>query len=69
VSTLGLRTSAFPRWVAFLGYAAAVVLMVAAGEHKWTQMVFPIWVLLLSVVLLLTRPEAPPEASPAPGRG
>jgi hypothetical protein len=56
VSTLGLRTSAMPRWVSFLGYAVALVLLVAAGEHKWTQLVFPAWVLLLSVVILVTRP-------------
>ncbi len=56
VSTLGLRTSAIPRWVSFLGYAVALVLLVAAGEHKWTQLVFPGWVLLLSVVILVTRP-------------
>ena len=56
VSTLGLRTSAFPRWVSLLGYATSLVLMVAAGEHKWTQLVFPSWVLLLSVVILVTRP-------------
>jgi hypothetical protein len=56
VSTLGLRTSAIPRWVSFLGYAVALVLLVAAGEHKWTQLVFPAWVLLLSVVILVTRP-------------
>lgn len=56
VSTVGLRTSAFPRWVAILGYLVAVVLLVAAGEHRWTQLAFPAWVLLVSVVILLTRP-------------
>jgi hypothetical protein len=56
VSTLGLRTAAFPRWVSYAGYAGALVLMVAAGEHKWTQLVFPVWVLVLSVVILVTRP-------------
>ena len=56
VSTVGLRTSAFPRWVSYLGYAVALLLLIAAGEHKWTQLVFPLWVLLLSVVILLTRP-------------
>ena len=57
VSTLGLRTGAFPRWVSFLGYAAALVLLVASGEHKWAQVVFPCWVLVLSFVILLTRPS------------
>ena len=57
VSTLGLRVAAFPRWVAFAGYAAAIVLLVAAGEHNWTQLVFPVWVLVLSVVILVTKPQ------------
>ncbi len=56
VSTVGLRTSAFPRWVAILGYLVAVTLLVAAGDHKWIQLVFPAWVLLVSVVILVTRP-------------
>jgi hypothetical protein len=56
VSTVGLRTSAFPRWISYLGYVVALVLLLAAGEHKWTQLVFPAWVLLLSVVILLTGP-------------
>ncbi|HEU5113438.1 MAG TPA: hypothetical protein VFU96_08975 [Acidimicrobiia bacterium] len=56
VSTLGLRTSAMPRWVSFIGYAVALVLLVAAGEHRWIQLVFPTWVLLVSIVILFTRP-------------
>jgi hypothetical protein len=61
VSTLGLRTSAMPRWVSFLGYAVALVLLVAAGEHNWTQLVFPTWVLVVSVAILFTRPPARPS--------
>ena len=56
VSTVGLRTSAFPRWVAILGYLVAVTLLVVAGDHKWIQLVFPAWVLLVSVVILVTHP-------------
>ena len=62
VSTLGLRTGALPRWVSFIGYAVALALLVAAGEHKWTQLVFPAWVLLVSVVILFTRPQAHPPS-------
>ena len=64
VSTLGLRTGALPRWVSFLGYAVALALLVAAGEHKWTQLVFPAWVLLVSVVILFTRPVSRPAIQP-----
>jgi hypothetical protein len=57
VSTVGLRASRLPRWVSYLGYLAALTLLVAAGEHKWTQLVFPVWVLLVSVVILFVRPS------------
>ena len=59
VSTAGLRTAAFPRWMAYFGFLVALVLLVAAGEHKWTQMAFPVWVLILSIVILFTRPDRP----------
>jgi hypothetical protein len=59
VSTLGLRTSAIPRWVCLLGYLVAVVLLLGSGERTWTPFLFPAWVLLLSVVILFTRPEVP----------
>jgi hypothetical protein len=56
VSTVGLRTSTLPRWVFYVGYLVALVLLVASGERQWTPLLFPAWVLLLSVVLLFTRP-------------
>jgi len=58
VSTVGLRTSAMPRWVSYLGYLVALILLVAAAEHRWFQLLFPAWVLLVSVVILLTRPPS-----------
>lgn len=59
VSTVGLRTSALPRWVSFLGYLMALVLLVAAAEQQWTQLVFPSWVLLVSLVILFVRQPRP----------
>ena len=59
VSTVGLRTSGLPRWVSFLGYLVALTLLLAAGEHKWFQLLFPTWVLLVSVVILFTHPHRP----------
>jgi hypothetical protein len=57
VSTVGMRTGALPRWVAYSGYVVALGLMVAAGEHKWVQLIFPAWVLMVSVVILATSPS------------
>ena len=56
VSTVGRRTSGLPRWVSYLGYLVALVLLVAAANQQWTQLVFPAWVLLVSVVILVVRP-------------
>ena len=53
VSTVGLRTAGLPRWVSYLGYAIALVLLIAAAQQRWTQLVFPAWVLLVSVVILV----------------
>jgi hypothetical protein len=69
VSTVGMRTAGLPRWVSLLGYLIALVLLVAAADWRWTQLVFPSWVLLVSVVILFVRPpnrtrtvEVGPEA-------
>jgi hypothetical protein len=59
VSTVGLRTSALPRWVSYLGYLMALVLLLAAAEQRWTQLVFPSWVLLVSLAILFVRQPSP----------
>ncbi len=56
VSTVGLRTGALPRWVSVVGYLVAVVLLVTADVQKWVQLLFPAWVLLVSVAILVTPP-------------
>ncbi|MGA2411752.1 MAG: hypothetical protein ABSG46_15375 [Candidatus Binataceae bacterium] len=53
--TIGLRTAIFPRWVAFSGYACAVVLLVVIANWKWITLVFPIWMLLVSTQILLAE--------------
>ena len=58
VSTVVLRAAAMPRWVSYIGYLVALTLLVAAAEQKWTQLLFPAWVLLVSVVILFTRPPS-----------
>ena len=58
--TLAIRIGMFPRWMAFLGYALALLLLVSIGRFSWTQLVFPMWVLVISVYVLLAnlRPKA-----------
>ena len=64
VSTAGLRASALPRWVTFVGYLVALGLLLGSADQRWMQLLFPAWVLLVSAVILLTstaergRPDA-----------
>src|SRR5581483_4924528 len=53
--TIGLRTAFLPRWVALLGYACALVLLLAMTSWPWIGMLFPLWVLLVSTVVLATE--------------
>ena len=52
-TTLTRRRGVLPRWVAVLSYLAAAFLLVNTTFHPATLLVFPGWVLLFSVVLLV----------------
>jgi len=54
--TLSIRTGIFPRWVAFLGYALALMLLLSIGYFNWILLVLPLWVLLVSCYILLAKP-------------
>jgi len=58
-STILLRTSIVPRWIAFLGYASGALLLLSIGIIRWIPLVFPIWVLLISVAILFENPTNP----------
>jgi hypothetical protein len=53
--TIGLRTTIFPRWLAISGYGCAVLLLVVIADWRWITLVFPIWMLLLSVQILVAE--------------
>jgi hypothetical protein len=50
--TLSLRTSIFPRWMAFLGVALALFLLLSMSFVPWSALVFPLWILLISIHIL-----------------
>jgi hypothetical protein len=52
-STISLRTRIFPRWMAMLGYVLALVLLLSLGKMEWFLLVFPVWVFLISVYILI----------------
>jgi len=50
--TLSIRTGIFPRWMAFFGYALALLLLLSTGYFYWVPLVFPLWVLVVSCYIL-----------------
>ncbi len=63
-STLSLRTGIVPRWMAFLGLVLALLLLFSLGFFYWAPLVFPLWVLLISVHILLANLKRPQAANP-----
>jgi len=56
-STILLRTAIVPRWIAFLGYALGAMLLLTVETLVWVPVVFPVWILVLSVAILLEKPS------------
>jgi len=52
-STISLRTGIVPRWMAFLGFALALMLVLSVGTIPWMLLVFPLWVLSISIYILI----------------
>ena len=60
-STIALFTHLTPRWLAIGGYAVAIGLLIGSYYLDWSLMVFPLWVMSVSVSILLEK-----EAGPGP---
>ncbi|HRI56417.1 MAG TPA: hypothetical protein PK170_04895, partial [Anaerolineae bacterium] len=58
-----LRTGIIPRWMAFLGLALALLLLFSLGLFYWAPLVFPLWILLISVHILLANLRRPQGAN------
>jgi hypothetical protein len=52
-STLVRQTEFVPRWLSYVGFVGAAFLLVGAGNFYWTILIFPTWVLALSIALLV----------------
>ena len=57
--TLSLRTGIIPRWMALLGLVLALFLLFSLGFFYWAPLVFPLWILLISVHILLANLSRP----------
>ena len=52
LGTIWVRTHTMPRWLVFLTYGLALVLLVSIGYSLWVTLIFPGWVLIISIYIL-----------------
>jgi hypothetical protein len=52
-TTILHRVGLAPRWLVVTGYATGVVLLVTVSFAPWVELLFPVWVLVLSVYVLV----------------
>ena len=53
-ATITLRTKVVPRWIGIAGFAVAAVMLVSVGLTPWVDLLFPTWILLLSIDIMRT---------------
>ncbi len=52
-ATLAMRTQVLPGWITLPGYALAALLLLSSRFADWLPLVFPLWVLALSLRILI----------------
>jgi hypothetical protein len=58
LGTIWVRTGVMPRWLAWVTYVLAAVLLISVGFTPWVILVFPAWVLAISVAILVLNRRA-----------
>ena len=53
LGTIWVRTQVMPRWLALVTYALAAVLLIGIGFTPWVTLLFPAWVFVISVYILI----------------
>jgi hypothetical protein len=61
-STVVIYTTIAPRWIAYVGYVLALVLLIGSYYFSWSFAVLPVWVLLVSVYILFDNLGRQPAA-------
>jgi hypothetical protein len=61
-STLAIRIGFIARWIALLGYAFALFLLLSGRYIEWILMLFPLRVLLISLYILIDNLHRPSQA-------
>ena len=63
LGTIWLRTGLMPRWLSFITYLFALILILSTSLNIWMVLVFPTWVFIISIYILILNMR-----SGAPGK-
>jgi hypothetical protein len=53
LATVWLKTGLMPRWLVIVTYVLAVGILLASDISMWMTLAFPVWVLIVSMLLLV----------------
>jgi hypothetical protein len=62
--TIARRTKIVSGWLVPAGLVTALILAVAVGFTDWVELLFPAWILALSVDILVATRRSPPAGAP-----
>jgi hypothetical protein len=62
--TIARRTQILSRWLSAAGLVTALVLLVGVGISPWVELLFPAWILALSIDILARPAELPRPPEP-----
>lgn len=55
LAAVWFRTRVVPRWLTFITFALAVILLVVLSYSLWVTLIFPTWTLLVSLYILVVN--------------
>jgi hypothetical protein len=61
--TIARRTRIISTWLSAAGLISALVLLIGSGISPWVELLFPAWILALSIEVLAAGPQTPTPAS------
>ena len=59
LATIWIRTGLAPRWLVWVTYALALILLLVVNFSLWVTLIYPAWVLLISLFILWLRYKHP----------
>jgi uncharacterized membrane protein YoaK (UPF0700 family) len=54
-ATMWLHTRVMPRWLAGISAVLALIMLFAIGLSPWLSLLFPAWILVVSIMILISN--------------